>query len=358
MFSDLSSPKYNKKYACYKVSDVAEYFEDDDSLSIISGDSSLDGISLHSNETGSSRHSGRSVTSIVSNSDSASCYSNESGSVRRSGRNTPTRDLNDSASCHSDKTESLQGGENTPTKRNTPTRAARSRNSPARNTPTKNTPKANLFNVKVTSAKKDVLMENKEILRVKNIDHDNVRKSAADKGEESATKTPDRKRGTFNSDHEEVISVKKCRTEPRRKSLQPQIAARKSPRTETKVRRAQSVRIKRVGNEYQSFRDQTPDSSGPRTRTRLSEKFENCKKADEIKRSGREAFTVITNKQSPSRSKQSPVRRKQSLARGKQSPARNKQSPARSKQSPARSKQSPAMSANGKSPKLRSTRRK
>ena len=399
MLSDLSSPKNNdKKYKCYKVSDVAGYFEDDDNISIVSGDSSLDSLasnetgssrstrassvhSLHSSETGSSRSSSvRSVQIVGSDSDSSSCYSNESGPVRRSGRNTPVRDFDDSSSCHSNESESVQRSENTPTKRNTPTRAAKSRNSPARNSPTKTTPKANLFNVKPASAKKDVFVENKDILRVKSIEDDNVRKSIKDKVEENVSKTPDRKRGSAKTDEEEIISVKKCKTEPRRKSLQPQIVVRKSPRTEVKVRRAQSVRIKRVGNEFKSFRDQTPDSSGPRTRTRLSEKFENCKKAEEIKNSGREAFTEITNKQSSgrlTRSNQSPAKQKPSPARSKRSPARNKtpdksnQSPTRTNQSlvknkqpsankktPVKSSQSPAVSANGKSPKPRSSRRK
>ena len=344
---------------------------------MISGDSSLDSLETGSSVSSSSKASSlRSVQIIGSDSESSSCYSNESGRVTRSGRSTPVRDFDDSSSCHSNDNETVQGIENTPTKRNTPTRAAKSRNSPARNTPTKTTPKANLFNVKVSSAKKDVLVENKDILRVKGIEDDHVRKNRKDT-EENLSKTPDRKRGSLNSDEFGFSSVKKCKTEPRRKSLQPQVVIRKSPRTEVKVRRAQSVRIKRVGNQYQSFRDQTPDSSGPRTRTRLSEKFENCDKAKVIRRSGREAFTEITNKQSPVRTNQSPATRKQSQSKSKQSPVRSKtpvksisnQSPARtsqlkskpvsaSKKLPVKSSQSPAVSGSGKSPKTRASRRK
>ena len=337
---------------------------------MISGDSSLDSLETGSSVSSSSKASSlRSVQIIGSDSESSSCYSNESGRVTRSGRSTPVRDFDDSSGCHSNDSEAIQGRENTPTKRNTPTRAAKSRNSPAKNTPTKTTPKANLFNVKVSSAKKDVLVENKDILRVKGIEDDNIRKNRKDT-EENLSKTPDRKRGSLNSDEDGFSGVKKCKTEPRRKSLQPQVVVRKSQRTEVKVRRAQSVRIKRVGNEYQSFRDQTPDSSGPRTRTRLSEKFENCDKAKVIRRSGREAFTEITNKQSPASRKPSQSRSNQSPARNKtpvksisnQSHARTSQSRSKpesaSKKLPVKSSQSPAVSGSGKSPKTRVSRRK
>lgn len=313
--SDLSSPKFtNKKYPWLNASDVAHLFEDDDSISVTSGDSSLDSLSVRSCETGqsmSSIHSGRS-----SHSDSVSCLSIESGPVR-SGRTTPrsatpTKCVSNSAGSHSTQNESLQ---------NSPARNTRARNSPARKTPTKNTLSRNILEDEeaskssCSSAKKsETLVENKDLNRVKNTNDDIVQKRLADKG----AKTPERKRNQVTPSQEEVLSVKKCRTEPRRKSLQPQVVLRKSPKTEVKVRRAQSVRIKRFGNEYQSFRDQTPDSSGPKTRTRLSDRFQHCTKVEEIKRSGREAFTVITNRQSPVVSKCSAASRQS--VRDKKSP--------------------------------------
>ena len=223
---------------------MAQFFEDDgdDNISIISEDSSV--------------------------SDSVSCRSGESETLRRSARNTPTR--NSLANKQTDKP---------------------------------------IFNRKQDNNSEG----DEEIYRVKRSEigdnslkvNINVRRlfRTGKNGEELETletKTPERKRtANLDSDRELNVSVKKCRTEPRRKSLtvlQQETTIRSSPISDRKVRRAQSVLVKKVGNQYQSFRNPTPDSEGRKTRTRLSEKFEICKKTEEIKRSGREAFTMITNK--------------------------------------------------------------
>ncbi|WAR24455.1 ORC1-like protein [Mya arenaria] len=87
-------------------------------------------------------------------------------------------------------------------------------------------------------------------------------------------------------DDDDIIQrVKQPRTEPRRRSLA--VLEEKKPepaKSERKVRRVQSVRLKRVGEEYQSFRNPTPDSEGRRVRSRLSDR-----------QSSRQAFAEVTN---------------------------------------------------------------
>lgn len=100
---------------------------------------------------------------------------------------------------------------------------------------------------------------------------------------------------TLKSVKEETLK-EKSRTEPRRLSLAVcQDLTKDVPKTEGKVRRVQSVRIKRLGSVYQSFRNTTPDSEGQAVRTRLSDKFTGIKNADDLRKSGREVFTEMTN---------------------------------------------------------------
>lgn len=100
---------------------------------------------------------------------------------------------------------------------------------------------------------------------------------------------------TLKSEKEETLK-EKSQTEPRRLSLAVcQDLSKDAPKTEGKVRRVQSVRIKRLGGVYQSSRITTPDSEGRAARTRLSDKFMGIKDADDLRKSGREVFTEMTN---------------------------------------------------------------
>ncbi|KAL4236627.1 Origin recognition complex [Mactra antiquata] len=110
-------------------------------------------------------------------------------------------------------------------------------------------------------------------------------------------------------DSDDFSLTKKCKTEPRRKSLAvcQQTVEKPVPKTEVKVRRVQSVRIKKLGNKYQSYRNPTPDSA-PRVRSRLSERFTTLKDTSEIKLRKDEAFTNVTNTRSP-RLQKSPKKR-------------------------------------------------
>ena len=72
-------------------------------------------------------------------------------------------------------------------------------------------------------------------------------------------------------DDDEIIErVKKCRTDPRRRSIATVEERKPEAKSERKVRRVQSVRLKRIGEEYQSFRNPTPDSEGRKVRSRYS----------------------------------------------------------------------------------------
>ena len=243
-FVDLSSPKFkNKNYACLKASEVTQFFEDDDgtdSISVISEDTTV--------------------------SDNFSTHSSESETRRRSARNTPVRNI-------------LSNSET-------------NRNSSSQRRENDIKTEQESYRVKKRDIGDKSLKVN--VTRLQRIDN-------SIEFDTLGVKTPDRKRASrLDSNHEQSASVKKCRTEPRRKSLAilPQeTAVRQSPRSDRKVRRAQSVLLKKVGSQYQSFRNPTPDSEGRKTRTRLSEKFETCEKTEEVRRSAREAFNVITNKQ-------------------------------------------------------------
>ncbi|XP_052778010.1 uncharacterized protein LOC128215360 [Mya arenaria] len=98
-------------------------------------------------------------------------------------------------------------------------------------------------------------------------------------------------------DDDDIIQrVKQPRTEPRRRSLAVLEEKKSEPaKSERKVRRVQSVRLKRVGEEYQSFRNPTPDSEGRRVRSRLSDRFTGLKEIDDLRQSSRQAFAEVTN---------------------------------------------------------------
>ena len=102
------------------------------------------------------------------------------------------------------------------------------------------------------------------------------------------------------------LKLKRCRTDPRRKSIAgSKLEDRKLvPQTEVKVKRTQSVLLKKIGNEYKSFRNPTPDSEGRRTRTCL--KFTEIKNVNDIKNAGRQAFSQLSNVSSPNAARKSP----------------------------------------------------
>lgn len=116
--------------------------------------------------------------------------------------------------------------------------------------------------------------------------------------------TPTRSQARSNLDDDDYIEkVKKCRTEPRRRSLAVcAVNKQDEPKSERKVRRVQSVRLKRNGDEYQAFRDPTPNSDGKKVRSRLSDKFTNIREAEGLRKSGRQVFSDVSNSKSPLKS--------------------------------------------------------
>lgn len=260
--ADLHSPKFqNKNYPWLKADDVTRMIEDDE-LSLISNSST-------STDFGST----------TTNMDSSSSESNSRSvaSEKRNGRYTPVRG-------------SL-------TKKATPVKNSSNDNRKTSNdvmTPSKTvigTPRSSQTTSPLKRKINDLQMSNRTPTRSQRL---------AGYADGPAPKTPTGSRLSNLDDDEIVDRVKRCRTEPRRRSLAVCIENKiEAPKSERKVRRVQSVRLKRIGEEYQAFRDPTPNSEGKKVRSRLSDKFTDIKEVDGVRRSGRQVFSDVSNSKSP-----------------------------------------------------------
>lgn len=246
-------------------------------------------------------------------SDSSSCsnvttITISSTSSRRSTRSTPVRDVPPDDVCQSSTPTKyvVKGVSSTPTKptikygvkgqSSTPSKAR----TPSKVSPTSGSISPNKFVIKGKSMSPRSVMSSVNVSCSDRVEsprrtRTNVVVSAAC----SSRTTP--KRLQTNLVESDVVLTKRCRTEPKQKrgTMSLESPSKLAPKTETKLRRVQSVKITKLGNEYKSFRSNTPDSEGRNMRSRLLDKFTEIKVADDLRRSGRRAFTVVTNTQSP-----------------------------------------------------------
>ncbi|XP_045159455.2 origin recognition complex subunit 1-like [Mercenaria mercenaria] len=283
---DLTSPKVKgKNFSFLKGADVTKMIEDD-ALSLISDCSTS---TDHSTATNSSLGS------------------------RRSRRNTPVREVNtpvrdvapssvsklivkgltSSPSRTPDRQAKkfiVKGQSNTPNK----SKVSDKVDMPSKES-TASKSSGNATSDDETNKRKSVKNEVFSPKRLK-LDSPRTTRSAKKAESDSSKSTPK----SVKSESVEYLE-KRSMTEPRRKSLAAceDLTQKEPPKTEGKVRRVQSVRIKRLGSVYQSFRSRTPDSEGRVVRARLTDKFMEKKVGEDLRKSGRGVFTEMTNIKSP-----------------------------------------------------------
>lgn len=278
--ADLTSPKFRpQNYPFLKGADVVRMIEEDE-LSILSDSSSCSNVTTITISSTSSRRSTRSTPVRDVLPDDVRQSSTPTKYVVKGVSNTPTKPTVNYA---------VKGQSSTPSKARTPSKVNPNKSSPSESI------SPNKYVIKGRSVMSCESVSCSDRAESPRRNRTNVVVS-----ETCRSKTTP-KRSQTNLEESDIVLTKRCRTEPKQKcvTMSRESPSKRAPKTEMKLRRVQSVKIKKLGNEYTSFRSNTPDSEGRNMRTRLSDKFTEIKVADDLRRSGRTAFTVVTNTRSP-----------------------------------------------------------